>query len=208
LSNQYRPGLSEMIQSLSADYDLHVLSGDNDAEKTNLEQIFPKHSNLLFNQSPKNKLQYIQSLKGEGKKILMIGDGLNDAGALKVSDVGISIADDIYHFSPACDAILEASKFQNLKSYLKITKQSLLVVKLSFLLSFSYNLLGLFFAVQGILSPIVAALLMPISSISVVAFASFTTSYFARDKDKVQDVDETRFSSNTVDVRKKGVPIH
>tara|TARA_R110001583_G_scaffold19334_7_gene75731 strand:+ start:1256 stop:3736 length:2481 start_codon:yes stop_codon:yes gene_type:complete len=183
LSNQYRTGLNELITSLSSTYGLHVLSGDNDAEKSNLAKIFPKNSNLLFNQSPKDKLEYIQSLKGSGKKILMIGDGLNDAGALKVSDVGISIADDIYHFSPACDAILEASKFQDLKRFLNISKKGMWVVRLSFLLSFAYNLFGLYFAVQGILSPIVAALLMPISSISVVAFASFTTSYFARNKE-------------------------
>ncbi|MDE5420861.1 heavy metal translocating P-type ATPase metal-binding domain-containing protein [Ancylomarina sp. DW003] len=183
MSNQYRTGLNELISSLSSNYGLHVLSGDNDAEKSILAEIFPKNSSLLFNQSPKEKLEYIQALKESGKKILMIGDGLNDAGALKVSDVGISIADDIYHFSPACDAILEASKFQELKRFLSISKKGMWVVKLSFLLSFAYNLVGLYFAVQGILSPIVAALLMPVSSISVVAFASFTTSYFARNKE-------------------------
>jgi Cu+-exporting ATPase len=183
MSNQYRTGLNELIESLSSNYDLHVLSGDNDAEKSNLAEIFPKNSSLLFNQSPKDKLEYIQTLKSRGNKILMIGDGLNDAGALKVSDVGISIADDIYTFSPACDAILEASKFQELKRFLSVSKKGMWVVKLSFLLSFAYNIFGLYFAVQGILSPIVAALLMPISSISVVAFASFTTSYFARNKE-------------------------
>ncbi len=198
MSNQYRTGLNELIDSLSSSYELHVLSGDNDAEKSNLEEIFPQKSNLLFNQSPKNKLEYIQMLKGEGKRILMIGDGLNDAGALKVSDAGISIADDIYHFSPACDAILEASKFQQLRRFLSISKKGMLVVKLSFLMSFAYNLVGLFFAVQGILSPIVAALLMPISSISVVAFASFTTSYLARDKEILKKT-ETDDSLSEVD---------
>ncbi|RZT97118.1 Cu+-exporting ATPase [Ancylomarina subtilis] len=203
LSNQYRVGLKEMITSLSSDYELHVLSGDNDAEKINLQHIFPENSNLLFNQSPQNKLEYIQALKSKNKRILMIGDGLNDAGALKVSDVGISIADDIYHFSPACDAILKASKFQELKRFLKISKQSLLVVKLSFLLSFSYNIFGLFFAVQGLLSPIVAALLMPISSISVVAFASLTTSYLARNKTENLITDEKNVLSKLKTIRKE-----
>jgi Cu+-exporting ATPase len=183
LSNQYRTGLSELINGLTSKYDLHVLSGDNDSERENLKQIFPAKSIIRFNQSPKDKLEYINNLKKENKRVLMIGDGLNDAGALKTSDVGISIADDIYHFSPACDAILEASKFQQLKYFLKISGKSVLVVKLSFVLSFLYNLFGLYFAVQGVLSPIVAALLMPISSISVVAFATFTTNYIARSKE-------------------------
>ena len=203
MSNQYRPGLNELIESLASSYELHVLSGDNDSEKSNLEQIFPKKSNLLFNQSPKDKLEYIQNLKLKGKRILMIGDGLNDAGALKVSDAGISIADDIYHFSPACDAILEASKFQQLKRFLSISKKGMWVVKLSFLMSFAYNLVGLFFAVQGILSPIVAALLMPISSISVVAFASFTTSYLARDIDIPINLETNKLLSDIEKVSKK-----
>ncbi|WP_320019925.1 heavy metal translocating P-type ATPase metal-binding domain-containing protein [Labilibaculum manganireducens] len=183
LSNQYRTGLSELINELAPKYDLHILSGDNDSEMENLKQIFPTTSIIRFNQSPNDKLEYINNLKKQNKCVLMIGDGLNDAGALKTSDVGISIADDIYHFSPACDAILEASKFQELKYFLKISAKSVWIVKLSFILSFLYNLFGLYFAVQGILSPVVAALLMPISSISVVAFATFTTNYIAKSKE-------------------------
>lgn len=183
LSNQYRSGLSDLIKNLSSKYDLHVLTGDNDAERENLEKIFPASSNLRYDQSPNDKLEYIKQLKQEGKKVLMIGDGLNDAGALKSSDVGISIADDVYHFSPACDAILESSKFSELTRFLSITKKSIWIVKLSFLLSFLYNFVGLYFAIQGILSPIVAALLMPISSVSIVAFTTITTNLIAKNKE-------------------------
>ncbi|MBL4560497.1 MAG: heavy metal translocating P-type ATPase metal-binding domain-containing protein [Labilibaculum sp.] len=203
LSNQYRTGLSELINGLAAKFDLHVLSGDNDSEMENLKQIFPAKSIIRFNQSPNDKLEYINNLKKEKKQVLMIGDGLNDAGALKASDVGISIADDIYHFSPACDAILEASKFQYLKYFLKISEKSVLVVKLSFALSFLYNLFGLFFAVQGILSPIVAALLMPISSISVVAFATFTTNYIA----KLKEVNHISVNESIKTLTKKVNPL-
>ncbi|MBN2596018.1 heavy metal translocating P-type ATPase metal-binding domain-containing protein [Labilibaculum sp.] len=196
LSNQYRTGLSELINGLTPKYDLHILSGDNDSEMENLTLIFPKKSIIRFNQSPNDKLEYINNLKKQNKSVLMIGDGLNDAGALKASNVGISIADDIYHFSPACDAILEASKFQQLSYFLKISGRSVLIVKLSFILSFLYNLFGLYFAVQGILSPIVAALLMPISSISVVAFATFTTNYIAKSKEII-----TKTESNTEEVK-------
>jgi len=112
----------------------------------------------------------------------MIGDGLNDAGALNESDVGITIADDVYHFSPACDAILESKKFRWLHQYILFTRTSMNIVKASFIISFLYNIGGLFFAVQGLLTPVIAAILMPISSVSVVAFATFSVSHFAKKK--------------------------
>jgi Cu+-exporting ATPase len=105
---------------------------------------------------------------------------LNDAGALNESDVGISIADDVYHFSPACDAILESGKFRNLHKYLEFTNTSIYIVYVSFAISFLYNVFGIYFAVSGMMTPVFAAVLMPISSVSVVAFATLMVSWFAR----------------------------
>jgi len=110
----------------------------------------------------------------------MIGDGLNDAGALMESEVGLTVADDIFSFSPACEGIIESSKFAKLYNFINFSKISMRVVRASFVISFLYNLIGLFFAVQGILSPIIAAILMPVSSISVVAFATFSINYFSK----------------------------
>ena len=110
----------------------------------------------------------------------MIGDGLNDAGALNESDLGISIADDVFSFSPACDAILEANKFKFLPDFLFKSKSSVNVVYASFALSLIYNIVGLSFAVTGQLSPIIAAILMPVSSVSVVAFVTLATNFNLR----------------------------
>jgi len=110
----------------------------------------------------------------------MIGDGLNDAGALNESNVGIVIADNVFNFSPACDAILQSKQFARLHKYIGFTHQSMKIVRAGFLISFLYNLVGLSFAVQGNLTPIVAAILMPISSFSVVLFASFSVSLSAK----------------------------
>ncbi|MCF6184552.1 MAG: heavy metal translocating P-type ATPase metal-binding domain-containing protein [Bacteroidales bacterium] len=173
VENKYREGLEEIIRSLEKDYELHLISGDTDAEKENLLKLFKDENKLNFNKSPVEKLEYIKALKAQGKNVMMTGDGLNDAGALNEANVGISVADDIYHFSPACDAILEAEKFKSLNKFIKFTKASVNVVKVSFLISFIYNVAGLYFAVTGQLSPIIAAILMPASSISVVAFVSF-----------------------------------
>jgi Cu+-exporting ATPase len=180
LENQYRSGLKEVIEDLSHQYDLHLLTGDNEAEKSNLIPLFGNESRLKFNQTPTEKLEYIKNLRADNKTVLMVGDGLNDAGALNESDVGITIADDIYHFSPACDAILESSKFRSLNRYIRFTRTSMTIVKISFVISFLYNIGGLFFAVQGMLTPVIAAILMPISSVSVVAFVTFAVSNKAK----------------------------
>jgi Cu+-exporting ATPase len=180
IDSRYREGLSEVIDSLKNDFDLHVVSGDNDADRSRLASLFGNQQNLHFNQSPDDKLQYIEDLKRKGRKVLMIGDGLNDAGALNSSHVGISIADDIYQFSPACDAILESSGFARLVNYIRFSKTSLNVVKASFVISIIYNLVGLLFAVQGLLTPIVAAILMPLSSVTVVGFVTFSIRIIAR----------------------------
>ena len=98
-----------MITEKLSEYNLFLLSGDNDSEKPRLEKVFA-YDKMLFNQSPENKLDYINSLIKANRQVMMLGDGLNDAGALQKSHVGISIADDIYNYSPACDAILKAEK--------------------------------------------------------------------------------------------------
>ena len=179
MENHYREGLKDVISGMQH-IQLHLLTGDNNSELENLRTYFSPATSLHFNQSPVDKLEYINALKLNGRNVIMIGDGLNDAGALLKADIGITIADDIYHFSPACDAILQSEKFGRLQDYLSFSKIALKIVYSSYLISFLYNIVGLSFAIQGILSPVVAAILMPLSSISVVTFASLSVSALAK----------------------------
>jgi len=179
ISNQYRPGFDKVIQQLGKQFDLYLLSGDNDAEKGHLQPYFGE-GKIYFNQQPQDKMEFIAQLRKKGKNVMMTGDGLNDAGAFMQSDVALSIADDIYHFSPAGDAIIEAAQFYRLTAFISFARKSLRIVKMSFGISFLYNLIGLSIALTGNLSPVVAAILMPISSITVVAFATFTTKLLAK----------------------------
>jgi Cu+-exporting ATPase len=128
---------------------------------------------MLFNQSPTSKSAYIQSLKEKGHHVLMIGDGLNDAGALGKADVGIAVSEDIFRFTPSSDAILEASTLFQLPKFLSISNYAKTVLKTCLSFSVSYNLIGLSFAVSGTMTPLVAAILMPISSITVVGLSTF-----------------------------------
>lgn len=179
ISNHYRDGFEKVISTLKQHFTLYLVSGDNSSEAENLSSHFdPEH--LLFNQKPADKANLIKNLQEKGHTVLMTGDGLNDAGALMQSDVALTIANQVYHFSPASDAVLEAAQFRNLDRFISFTKSSLNIVKAAFLISFLYNIVGISYAITGNLSPIVAAILMPVSSVSVVAFATFVTRGTAR----------------------------
>lgn len=178
--NSYRKGLSALFNKLKKHYDLAILSGDNAGEMENLRKLLPARTKLMFNQKPNDKLQYIEHHQNEGAKVLMIGDGLNDAGALAQSNVGIALSENVNVFSPACDAILSSDKLTRLSDFMTLSKSAVRIVKWSFVLSFMYNLVGISFAVTGHLVPVVAAILMPLSSISVVVFATIATNLKAR----------------------------
>lgn len=159
-----------------------LLSGDNDGDKAKMETLFDPSVQLLFNQDPHDKLEYVRKLQQQGKKVLMVGDGLNDSGALKQSDVGIAVTDDTGVFTPACDGILQGDRVNALHQYIELAKSSTAILKTGFIISFMYNAIALSFAVTGHLTPLVAAVLMPISSISVVTFSTIAVNYVSSRK--------------------------
>jgi Cu+-exporting ATPase len=173
VSNDYRSGLDDMAASLKRDgYELHVLSGDNDQELANLRNLFGPDLKVMFRQNPQDKLHYIRSLQNNGRNVLMLGDGLNDAGALRQADAGIAVTDATNLFSPASDGILDGSMVNRLDKLLAFARKSKTIVTASFILSILYNVVGLSFATRGLLQPMIAAILMPASSISIVLFVS------------------------------------
>ena len=165
---------------MSRDLELAILSGDNAGERANLTKLLPPGTPLYFNQKPDNKLQFIKSLQDQNKNVMMVGDGLNDAGALAQSNVGIAISENVNVFSPACDGILDAKNFKSLYQYILASRKAIKIIKLSFILSLMYNLVGLYFAVTGQLQPVIAAILMPLSSISIVIFTTVATNLLGK----------------------------
>ena len=181
-NNQYRKGLEQLFESLAKEYDLVVLSGDNDGERAILTKMLPSKTTLVFNQKPEQKLAYIEQLQQNGKNVMMIGDGLNDAGALAQSNVGLSISENVNVFSPACDGIMDASQFDKIGFFMKYSKNAMKTIYMSFGLSILYNIVGLSYAVTGNLSPLVAAIIMPLSTITIVSFVTIMSNFYAREK--------------------------
>jgi Cu+-exporting ATPase len=176
-----RQNLKAMLKRLGARCSA-LLSGDNAHDQHEMQELFPISAQMKFNQSPFDKLDFIKTKQQRGSKVMMLGDGLNDAGALKQSDVGLAVTDDTGVFTPACDGILQGDQLDKLDSFIALSQSAASILKFAFAISFFYNAVALTFAVTGHLTPLVAAVLMPISSISVVGFSSLAVRWVAAKK--------------------------
>lgn len=172
IANEYRPGIAELLTKLQPHYKLCVLSGDNAGEASALREMLPRNAEIRFGQKPKDKLNFVKELQQQGRNVIMVGDGLNDAGALAQSDMGIAIAENVNIFSPACDAIMAAGILRDLDRYLRLSKSATRIIKASFGLSLLYNFVGLSWALSGNLSPLFAAIIMPLSTVTIVSFVT------------------------------------
>lgn len=166
----YRSGLTRLAAELVSKHKVAVLSGDNDGERGILEEMLSPEIEMNFKMMPSDKADYVEKEHTSGRKVLMLGDGLNDSLALEKADIGIAVTDEATGFTPGAHAILQGDSLHYLSGFLKFAKKSVVTVYISYLISFGYNLIGFYFAVTGQLSPIVAAILMPLSSITVVLF--------------------------------------
>ena len=136
---------------------------------------------------------------------MMIGDGLNDAGALQQSDVGMAVAEDVHTFTPSCDIITDASSLRHLDRILAYSRTSMNWVKAGLILSLGYNLIGLSIAVQGWLTPLVAAILMPASSISVVLIGMLSTTLSGRKLPKLDHRNRLKGEESLLDFPQLGM---
>jgi Cu+-exporting ATPase len=175
LANALRPEVEALVRELTGRYQLALLSGDHAWERARFRALFPDDAGLHFGQSPRDKLEFIARLQRSGRVVMMVGDGLNDAGALRQSDAGVAVVGHAGAFSPASDVILEAGQLPGVAQGLRLARRAVRTVRWSFVLSAAYNLVGVSVAAAGQLSPLVAAVLMPLSSLSVVVFACGAT---------------------------------
>ncbi len=182
--SELRPGIGELLSKLGAAYRLHLLSGDHQRDQR-LTGTFPPGSALYFGQTPLEKRAYVRSLQQEGRVVLMIGDGLNDSGALTSADVGIALSEDMFRFTPSSDAILEASQLTRLSEFLDITRFARVALITCYTFSILYNLLGLAFAVSAQLTPLFAAILMPLSSMTIVMLSTVLVLWHGRGFSKI-----------------------
>lgn len=177
----YRQGLAGLFERLRGrGLELRLLSGDNDGERERLRAFFPTDDDMDFFQTPFDKLAKVRSLQESGKVVAMIGDGLNDAGALKQSNVGIALTTHSGAFSPACDAVLSAEALDKLDDCIGFAAYTRRVIIAAFWISVAYNVVGLSAAVAGLISPLFSAILMPVSNITIIGFTTLASHAGAR----------------------------
>jgi Cu+-exporting ATPase len=172
----YRKDLQHLFNKLKSKYVLWLMSGDKDYDRKLLEQYVPSKENIFFELKPQEKQNKIKSLKLEGKT-MMVGDGLNDLAAFNESDIAVAVWNDETSFTPACDIIVQGKNLNKMDQYISYMKNERLVVYFCFGISLLYNIVGITFSVCGMLSPLIAAVLMPISSFSIILFAYAITNY-------------------------------
>lgn len=165
-STPERPGMSAVAAHLARTAETWLLSGDHDGEAPRWQPVFGDR--MRFRQAPEDKLAAVRERQAAGRRVLMVGDGLNDAGALAAADVGIAVSDDTACLVPACDAVIRGDRLTLLPEVLAYARRARLAILLSFWVSVLYNLLGLWLALTGRLTPLATAILMPVSSMTVV----------------------------------------
>lgn len=167
----FRKNWQNAIQQLSHHFDLHVLSGDTDASREILISNFSNSSQIHFQFSPEQKGAYVKALKQNNKKVMMVGDGLNDQLALQEAQIGVAITEEAGHFSPDSDILLLGNSWNRLNDFIFCAKAGVKLIHLNFGFSFIYNVIGVLVALSGYLTPFFTAILMPISSLTVVVTA-------------------------------------
>jgi len=174
-----RSGVAGMIRRLKQATSVWLLSGDSDRDRGEFEQVFDTPA-MQFDQRPTDKVERVAAMRADGKRVLMVGDGLNDSGAMGAANVAIAITDDTATLVPACDVIMRGHQVANLDGLLRYAHATRNVILFNFIISVAYNALGLTLALAGILTPLATAILMPVSSLTVIGISVAGARWYAR----------------------------
>ncbi|MFP4481809.1 MAG: heavy metal translocating P-type ATPase [Thermovirgaceae bacterium] len=117
---------------------------------------------------PENKLDIVRGYQAEGKKVMMIGDGMNDAAALKGADIGIAVGSGMDLAIDSADVVIVTGGLSKVVTAVSISRRTFRIIGQNLFWAFLYNVVSIPLAMAGLLHPAIAEAAMAFSSISVV----------------------------------------
>ncbi|QHW37494.1 copper-translocating P-type ATPase [Staphylococcus ursi] len=156
-----------VVQTLNKDYDLVMLSGDSEqtAQAIGRELGFTR---VIAEVKPDEKSKVVTELQNEGKRVMMVGDGINDAPALMKSDIGVAMGSGSDIALESANIALVRNHLGGIAEALKLSRLTIKNIKQNLFFAFCYNLIGIPIAAAGFLAPWLAGTAMAFSSVSVV----------------------------------------
>ena len=179
VEHQLRPGMADMMLMLRKQYDVSLVTGDSGSISSEICNLFAT-KNINQGAKPLDKVFYVQSLQRNDNNVMMVGDGVNDLAALSTANVSLALSNGSARIVPSCDIAMDAQRVAQLPNLLKYARMTRRVVNAAFWFTMVYNVLGMTLSVQGYLSPVVTAVMMPSSSLIVIAISIIGTRYCFR----------------------------
>lgn len=165
------PGVAPMISALRQEgISVSMVSGDSDQGRQAVQHIF-RPEEIRLAASPGEKVDSVRLNQANGKHVLMIGDGLNDIAAMSAANVSIAVSNGTSRIVPACDVMIDAANIPVIDRLLAYARAQNTVVRTAFWFTMAYNALGFTLAVSGQLSPVITAVMMPLSSLLVIGIS-------------------------------------
>jgi heavy metal translocating P-type ATPase len=182
LADPLKADSAEAIARLHAHgISVYILSGDNAATVSHIANALGIDSpHAHGNQSPRSKADFIAQLKAQGRSVAMVGDGINDAPALALADVGFAVRGSTDIAEHSADAVLVRQSVNQLADGIFIARETLKNIKQNLFFAFIYNILGIPLAAFGLLTPVIAGAMMAMSSVSVLGNALRLKKFQAR----------------------------
>jgi Cu2+-exporting ATPase len=174
LEDRVRADAAAAVKSLTKmDWSVSMLSGDLEPVASRVGREFGITSDHVHGQtSPEEKLAWIRAQQAQGRAVVMIGDGVNDAASLAAADVGVGVRGGAEATLAAADVYIATPGVMPLVDLIRTARRTMQIVRRNFAITLFYNVVAGALAITGVMNPLIAAIIMPLSGLTTIGFAT------------------------------------
>lgn len=178
ISDPIKPDARTVIERLTQiGWQVGILSGDqNETVQRIAAELGIASEDALAELSPEDKLRIVRNDR-DLERVVMVGDGVNDAAALAAADVGVAVRGGAEVSLQAAPVFVASGRLAEIEQLILGSRRTTRLIHRTFAVSLGYNLLAVGLAASGQITPLIAAVLMPISSVSVLALTLASTTF-------------------------------